>query len=59
MLTPIVKSRMKQARQFFRFGIKPGKICPFVQVAVMTGQREVFRRIFSTVLARNDVFDMK
>ncbi len=59
MLTPIVKSRMKQARQFFRFGIKPGKICPFVQIAVMTGQREIFRGIFSAVLSWNDVFDVK
>ena len=59
MFTPIVQSRMKQTRQFSSFGIKPGKICPFVQVAVMTGQREIGRRIFSAVLARNDVFDVK
>jgi len=59
MFVPIIKSRMKQTRQFSSFGIKPGKICAFMQVAVMAGQREIFRRIFSTVLSWNDVFDVK
>jgi len=59
MFIPIVETRMKQARQFSCLRVKPGKICAFVQVAVMTGQREIVRRIFSTVLSRNDMLDVK
>ena len=59
MIAPIVKARVKQARQFFVFWIQPGEVRAFVQIAVMTGEREIFRRIFSAVLSRRDVFDVK
>ena len=50
---------MKQPRQFFGFRIQPGEVRAFVQIAVMTGEREIFRRICSAVLSRRDVFDVK
>ena len=50
---------MKQTRQLFSLGIKAGKVRAFVQIAVMTGEREIIRRIFAAVLSRNDVFDVK
>lgn len=50
---------MKQARQFSGFGIKARKIRAFVEIAVVAGKRQIFRRIFSTVLAGSDVFDVK
>jgi len=59
MFVPIIQSRMKQARQCPGLRIKPGKIRAFVQIAVVTGEREVFRRVFSSMLARSDVFDVE
>ena len=59
MFAPIIQSRMKQARQCLGLRIKSGKIRAFVQIAVVTGEREVFRRVFSSVLARSDVFDVE
>ena len=59
MFIPIIQSRMKQARQCPGLRIKPGKIRAFVQIAVVTGEREVFRRVFSSMLARSDVFDVE
>ena len=50
---------MKQARQFFSFRIKPRKICAFVEIAMVTGECQIFRRIFSAMLARSDVFGVK
>lgn len=59
MLFPIVKPGMKQARQFSSFWIKTGKICAFGQIAMVTGEREIFHCILSAMLARRDVFDME
>ena len=59
MFIPIVETGMKQARQLFGFWIEAGKVRALVQIAVMAGKREVFRRVFSAVLSRNDVFDVK
>ena len=50
---------MKQARHFFRLRIKPGEIRTFMEIAMMTGESEVFRRVLSSVLTRRDVFDVK
>ena len=59
MFVPIIQARVKQARQFFRLGIKARKICSLVQIAMMAGQREIFRRIFSAMLSGNNVLDVK
>ena len=59
MFTPIVKARMKKPRELFGFRVKAGKVWAFVEIAVVTGEREVFRRVFAAVLTRNDVFDVK
>ena len=59
MFVPIIKSRVKQARQLSGLWIQPGKIRAFVQIAVMTGEREVFQDVLAAVLARGDVLDVK
>jgi hypothetical protein len=59
MFVPIVDPRMKQARQFSGRWIQPGEIRAFVQIAVKTGKREVFRNVLPSVLARRDVFVVK
>src|ERR1039457_6313943 len=59
MFIPIIQARMKQARQLFGLWVQAGKVCALVQIAVMTGEREIIRRIFAAVLPRNDVFDVK
>lgn len=50
---------MKQARQSSRLRIQPGEICAFVQIAVMTGNGKILRRVFSFVLARREMLDVK
>ena len=59
MFAPIIEARVKKSRELFVFWVKAGKVCAFVPVAVVAGEREIFRRIFAVVLARNDVFDVK
>ena len=59
MFAPIVKARVKKSRELFGFWVKAGKVRAFVPIAVVAGEREIFRRIFAAVLARNDVFDVK
>ena len=59
MFIPIIQSRMKQACQFFGLRIQPGKICSFVQIAVMAGKRKIVRRVFAAMLAWNDMLDVK
>ena len=60
MLVPIVEPRMEQSSvNFSVFGSSPEEICSLVQITMMTSQREIFRRIFSSVLARSDMFDVK
>jgi len=50
MFIPIIQSRMKQACQFFSLRIKPGKICSFVQIAVMASELQIVRRVFAAML---------
>ena len=50
---------MKQACQFSRVRNEAGKIRALVQIAVMTGQREILLRVLAFVLARGGVLDME
>ena len=59
MFVPIVEPWMKQARQLSGLRINPGKIGAFVEIAVVTRECQVFRRVLASVLARRDVFDVK
>ena len=59
VVTPIVKSWMKQACQFSSSRIDSREIWPFVQVAMVTGKRQIIGEVFPTVLPRDDVFNVK
>ena len=59
MILLIIEPRMKQSRQLSGFGVQPRQICAFVQIAVMAGQRKIFRRVFSSMPARDDVFNVE
>ena len=59
MLVPIIESRVKQSRQFSGFRIEAGKVRAFVQIAVMTRERQILFRVLAFVLACRDVFDME
>ncbi len=56
---PAIPPGMEQPGQFTRVRIKSGEVRAFVEIAVVAGQREVFRRVAAIMLARHDVFDMK
>lgn len=56
---PIIQPRMKQAREFAGLRVDAGKVRAFVEIAVMTGERQILGRVFAFVLPRNDVFDVK
>ena len=59
MILPIIESRMEQASYLAGFWIEAGKVHAFVQIAVVASEREIIRRIFSSMLTGNDVLDMK
>ena len=44
---------MKKPHELFGFRVKARKVCAFVEIAMVTGEREVFRRVFAAVLTRN------
>ena len=50
---------MKEPDDFICVGIEGGQISPFVQIALMTCQREIIHFITAPVLFRHDVLDMK
>ena len=50
---------MKKSHQLFGLWIEAGKVRALVQIAVMTGEREIIRRIFPAMLSRDDMFDVK
>ena len=56
---PIIRPRMKQAREFAGLRVYARKVCAFMEIAVMTGERQILQRVFAFVLARHDVFDVK
>jgi hypothetical protein len=47
---PIIQPRMKQAREFAGLWVDAGKVRAFVEIAVMTGERQILGRVFSFVL---------
>jgi hypothetical protein len=59
MFVPIILSGMKQAVHLSCLRIKPGEICAFVEIAVMTRERQILFYVFAFVLARRDVFDVE
>lgn len=59
MIFPIIQAWMKQAGQFFCFRIQTREVWPFVKIAMMAGERQVFRRVLSAVLTWDDVFDVE
>jgi hypothetical protein len=59
MSTPTVAPRVKQPDNFVRVGIATGEVRALVQVALVAGERKVFKGIRATVLARIDVLDVK
>jgi hypothetical protein len=56
---PMIAPGMEQSGECSGLRIQAGEIWPFVQVAVVAGERKIFRRIAPFMLARDDVFDMK
>jgi hypothetical protein len=59
VIFPIVQPWMIQARYFSISWINAGKIYPFAQIAMMTGERQIIRYVFATVPPGNNVFDVK
>jgi hypothetical protein len=59
MIPPAMSPRMKKASYIPGFGIDPTQVCTFVQVAIDTGEGEVFETIIATMHLRNYVFDME
>ena len=59
MIAPAIAARMKQGRNMTRIRINPGEVCAFVQVALKTGQRKIFKVVRSSMLAGDDVLDVK
>lgn len=50
---------MKQAGEFARLRIDARKVRAFVEIAMMTGERQILRRVIPFVLPRHDMFDVK
>ena len=59
MIAPAVEPGMKQSRQFSRLRIKPGEVRAFVEIAMMTGEGQVFRHVPASVLTRRNVIDVE
>src|SRR5438876_8913319 len=59
MLVPVVKSRMKQARQISCLRTKPGEVCSLVEIAVLTREGQILQRVLSSVRTRRDVFNVE
>lgn len=59
MIFPVIQARMIQAGDFFASRIDSGEVDPFAQIAVVTGEREIVRGVFSAMPPGNDMFDVK
>ena len=59
MLVPVILARMKQLRDLAVLRVDPGKIRPFVQVAVPASQGQVGRAIPAAVLPGDDMLDVE
>ena len=59
VFVPIVEPGMEQACQLSGLRIQPGEIRAFVEITMVARERQVFRRVLASVLARRDVFDVK
>lgn len=59
MVVPRVLPWMKQSRERPTFRVQAAEICPFPQVAVMTGERKIVGNIGAAMLPGEDVLDVK
>jgi hypothetical protein len=59
VFSPSVAARVKEPDDFVRIGIAARQVRSFAQIALVTGEREVFEIVRAAVLARIDVFDME
>lgn len=59
MIAPGLISGMIQNDDLTGFGIDAREIRPFVQITVLTGQREVVFIVAAVVLLRDDVFNVQ
>lgn len=59
MIRPPVAPRMKEQGHATGRRINPRKVWTLVSIAKVAGQREVFRRITTTVLTRDNMLDVK
>jgi hypothetical protein len=59
MLFPIIAARMKQRHHLARNWIDARKVRPLVTVAEATGQREIFKRQRSNVLAGDHMINVE
>ena len=56
---PTVLPGMEQPSQFTRLRIKAREVWSLVEIAVVAGEREIFRRVAAFMLSRNNVFDVE
>jgi NhaP-type Na+/H+ and K+/H+ antiporter len=58
VLIPLILTGVKQSHECTAFRVKGAQIRPFMRVAVVTGESEVFTVVGSAMLASDDVLDV-
>ena len=56
---PPIPARVKQPDDFRRVRIVAGQVCPFVEVALVAGERKVVQSVAAPMLTGNDVLEVK
>ena len=56
---PLIPPGIKEPHDLIRVWITPRQVCALTQIAMVTGEREVFDVVRAAVLARVDVLDVK
>jgi hypothetical protein len=59
MFVPIVQARMKRTGELVGSRVEASQIGPFLEVALVTGQRKVLRNVTASMLSGDDMFDVK
>jgi hypothetical protein len=59
MLCPLLAAWIEKLNDLSSIGVNSSKVCPLVQIAVNTGEREIGKPVSASVLLRHDMLNLE